>query len=114
MALHILNCSIDAPDKLPDYIPENLNVNDIESISELVLEQFLGLENAVEEHDEPDSTDGLSFEIAKIVLYYQPIFSFLIPQKVIFFYDELSELAYIQAHITIIHPEIISPPPKVA
>jgi hypothetical protein len=112
MALHILNCSIDAPDKLPDYIPENLSFNDIESISELILEQFMGFENAVEEHEEPDSTDGLSFEVAKIILFYQPSFVFSVPLKVKDFSEESSFCRYQDIHFTLFHPEIVSPPPQ--
>jgi hypothetical protein len=58
MALHIFNFSIDTPDNFSDQVPEDLSINDIESISELVLEKFLGIYNACPEHDEQDPEDG--------------------------------------------------------
>lgn len=112
MALHVLNCSVDAPDALPDCVPENLSFNDIESISELVLEQILGFENAVEEHEEPDAADGLSFEIAKIVLYYQSSHIFSLSQNTNHPTLGLSVCHYKDIYMTMFHPEIVSPPPQ--
>lgn len=112
MALHILNCSIDAPDALPDSVPENLSFNDIESISELFLEQFMGYENAVEEHEEPDSSDGLSFEIAKILLYCQPSFIFSVPQNFKHIAVETDVCLRKDDIFTLYYPEIVSPPPQ--
>jgi hypothetical protein len=57
----MFNYSIDAPDLYGDDISEDLSYNDIESITELVLEVFIGIENAVPEHDEDDSEDGSNF-----------------------------------------------------
>jgi hypothetical protein len=56
----LLNLSIDAPDAQPDYLPENLVINDIESIVELVLEDLLGIDNAISEQDEPDEESNSS------------------------------------------------------
>lgn len=61
LALLMFNNSIDAPDFYGDEIAEDLSYNDIESITELVLEVFIGIENAVPEHDEDDSEDGSNF-----------------------------------------------------
>lgn len=57
LALFILNVSIDAPDAFGDEVAEDLSFNDIESISELILEDFLGIYNACPEHDENDLED---------------------------------------------------------
>lgn len=114
MALHILNCSIDTPDAQPDSIPENLNYNDIESISELVLEQMLGLEDAIAEHDEHDTEDGSSFEIAKILLYYQSSIEFLIKPNFNLPYSRITHLNYEDIFLTQFQPEIVSPPPQKA
>ncbi|MCU0341591.1 MAG: hypothetical protein MUE30_17070 [Spirosomaceae bacterium] len=112
MALHILNCSIDAPDARPDYIAEDLSYNDIESISELVLEQILGFDNAVAEHDEHDNEEGLSFEIAKLVLYFQVNYIFL-PIKTVFQYESrLVKLPYRNVCFLQFQPDIVSPPPQ--
>lgn len=61
MALYIFNFSIDIPDYFGDEVAEDLNFNDIESISELVLEKFLGIDNACPEHDENDPEEGGNF-----------------------------------------------------
>lgn len=64
MALHVFNVSIDAPDVQPYDVPEDLSINDQETIVELVLEQGLGIDNAVEEHDEPGDESN-DFELNK-------------------------------------------------
>lgn len=61
LALFILNVSIDAPDAFGDEVAEDLSFNDIESISELILEDFLGIYNACPEHDENDLEDEGGF-----------------------------------------------------
>lgn len=58
MALYILNFSVDAPDGQSDHQPEDLSINDMESIAEIVLEEWMEIENAVPEHDESDANDG--------------------------------------------------------
>lgn len=57
------------PDKNPDHIPEDLNINDIESVVELILENGLGINDAIAEHDEADS-DSENFEASKEILLY--------------------------------------------
>lgn len=51
------------PDAAPQNVAENLTYNDMESFVELMLEQVLGLENAVAEYDDADNEDGTSFEL---------------------------------------------------
>ncbi|TAG20420.1 MAG: hypothetical protein EAZ32_09400 [Cytophagia bacterium] len=114
MALHILNCSIDTPDAQPDSIPENLAYNDIESISELVLEQILGFENAIAEHEEHDTEDGGSISIAKILLYFQPSIEFSLIHLNTVSFSEFIPLNYEDIFATQFHPEIVSPPPQQA
>ena len=57
LALVILNFSIDAPDAYSDTVAEDLSFNDIESITEFVLEDVIGIYNAIPEHDENDYED---------------------------------------------------------
>ena len=71
MALHIFNLSVDTKDTAPDYVPEDLAVNDQESFVELVLEKWVGIENAITEHDEPDQEDGGALDFKKINLIAQ-------------------------------------------
>ena len=54
LALHLFNLSIDPQDKYPDWAPEDLSVNEIESFTEFFAEVILGKTNAFKEHDERD------------------------------------------------------------
>lgn len=56
MAFYLLNMSVDAPDKYAHYIAEDLSFNDQESILEIIIEQVMGFENAIMEHDDHDAT----------------------------------------------------------
>lgn len=61
LTLFIFNFSIDAPDAFGDNVAEDLSFNDIESISELILEDLLGIYDACPEHDENDLEDEGGF-----------------------------------------------------
>lgn len=69
MALHVINCSIDLADPLPQSIAEDLSVNEMESIVEVVLEKALGLENAIVEADDYDDENG-GLSVKKTITYY--------------------------------------------
>ncbi len=56
--------SVDMPDPHPDYVPEDLTINDQESFVELILEKFLGMGNVIEEHEDADAPLQ-HFEISK-------------------------------------------------
>lgn len=57
MGLYLLNISVDSADPNPEHIPEDLSINDQESIIEIVLEKVLGYEDAIKEYDDID-TEG--------------------------------------------------------
>lgn len=108
-AIHIFNISVDMPDSNPDNIAEDLTINDQETFVELVLEQFIGIENAIEEHDEPGN-ESQSFEITKefqlytqshtVVSYTQSYIELDIQIS-----DKILRLPFVVSDIT-------SPPPK--
>lgn len=111
MAVHIFNCSVDTPDAKPDYVPEDLTYNDMESVAELVLEKVLNFENAIAEHDENDADDGGCFEIKK------PFSLFCQTKNKIgqVFNQRLSVIVattFLEQFSSQFHPEIIPPPPK--
>ena len=54
MALYLLNICVDSPD-FHKNTPENLTINDQESLIELVVEQVLDLGNIIPEQDDADS-----------------------------------------------------------
>lgn len=72
MGLYLLNISVDPADPNPDYIPEDLSINDQESMVELIVEQLLGFEDAFEEFEDPDGEDHHSKKNLKIDLVLQP------------------------------------------
>lgn len=110
MAIYLLNISVDTTDAYPENIPEDLSINDQESVIEIVLEQILGFENAIEEYDDCDSqnqTDKKSFKNNLLVHppYSENHFQFYLTEiKIIRFYrgDQLCNSFL----------EIDSPPPK--
>jgi hypothetical protein len=71
----IFNYSVDIPDYFGDQVPEDLSYNDIESITEFVLEIVMGIENAVPEHDEddPDKNSGFTKKIDIPYFYRLPV-----------------------------------------
>lgn len=58
MAFYILNCSVDTPDWNRNSVPENLLINDQESLVEIVTEKLLGFENAIPESDDADCDES--------------------------------------------------------
>jgi hypothetical protein len=66
LALHFFNFSIDPIDKYADSVPEDLSINDIESVSELIVEVVFSAGNVFAEHDEQDSDEGGSFGVCKL------------------------------------------------
>lgn len=57
MGLYLLNICVDTADPNPEHIPEDLSINDQESIVEIVLEKVLGYEDAIKEYDDYDAED---------------------------------------------------------
>ncbi|APY12722.1 hypothetical protein BWZ22_00320 [Seonamhaeicola sp. S2-3] len=110
MSLHILNISVDAPDVKPDYIPEDLGYNDMESVVEIVLEQILGFEDAIPEQEDDDTSQGL-LNHSFVPVFYQKQFNYsvllhdnFIEKKHISFYKD--------KYFKQFQPEISTPPPK--
>ena len=112
IALYLLNCSVDSNDNTPICVPENLAINDQESIIELVVEKVLGFENAIPENEDTDEDNASPFKKRiSITFYVLPHTS----QK-INTVDRLSELIFFGFKIkNFSQPlfEIHSPPPEV-
>lgn len=69
MGLFLLNISVDTKDLNPEYIPEDLSINDQESIIEIVVEKVLGYEDAFKEYDDHDTEDHKQKTNLKIDLF---------------------------------------------
>ena len=68
MGIYLLNISVDTADPNPEHIPEDLSLNDQESIIEIVIEKILGFENAIDEYDDHDTKDHTKKSNVKIDL----------------------------------------------
>jgi hypothetical protein len=87
MGLYLFNISVDTADPYPEHIPEDLSINDQESIIEILVEQVLGYENAFKEYDDHDKEDhntkaNVKFDFtnhnfAELVLNYKTIIAAL-------------------------------------
>lgn len=81
MGIYLLNISVDIADPNPEYIPEDLSINDQESIVEIIVEQVLGYEDAIKEYDDNDSEDHNRKTNLKIELITQHLAESLIKQS---------------------------------
>ncbi len=110
MALHIFNMCVDTPDAEPESVPEDLTINDMESIVEIVLEKGFGIDNAIAEHDEPDESDSGSFEMSKEFKVYshQVTLKILSPEVIFVTHNSDYSDPYYSAFVN----EITPPPPK--
>jgi hypothetical protein len=68
MAIYLLNISVDIADKHPEHIPEDLSINDQESMVEVFVEHILGFENAIAEYDDPDTEQHNQKKLTKLEL----------------------------------------------
>lgn len=111
MALHILNLSVDSPDLQPDHIAEDLSFNDMESIVEILLEQVLGIEDAIPEQEEDDSERSLLAKTNFQLVYYQQQIGikFMYGDDIAFLHNNVF---YRSPDFEQFNPEIIPPPPK--
>jgi len=57
LALYMFNLCVDTTDLKPRHLPEDLSINDQESVIELIVEKVLGYEEAIAEYDEHDAED---------------------------------------------------------
>lgn len=111
MALHIFNCSIDAPDRFTNSTPEDLSINEMESIGEVVLEKVFGFTTALPEQDENDQEEGMDFKLSKLIVFYQPQFRNIPVLPVHRLAREY--ILYEALFQTQFQPETVAPPPKV-
>jgi hypothetical protein len=72
MGLYLLNISVDPADLHSDLVPEDLSLNEQESIVEIFVEKILGFEDAFAEYDNHENEDHNkknNFKIDLLVLY---------------------------------------------
>lgn len=109
-ALHILNMSIDPRDPQPDSVPEDLTINEIESITEFFAEVVFGIKNAFAEHDERDANDSGTLDLCKIFFITQQAAQPAeVPGRIVVTLFSI----YTEAVPSQLVRDIIPPPPKV-
>jgi len=106
----MFNCCVDMPDAQPDQIAENLSINDMESLVEIVLEQAIGIENAIAEHDEPDNQAPVDLKYSLEFCFYQISIKTKIPKKEIGVLIHTS--LYEEKFLAEFASEIVPPPPQ--
>jgi hypothetical protein len=115
MALNIFNLSVDVKDATDCYMPEDLSINDQESFIEIVVEKWLGYENALSEHDEPDQESGGTIDFQKVT-YTNTSQQIYIKQEALNLSCENDyrqhSFIYKPNFIQIPFLDIVSPPPK--
>jgi hypothetical protein len=105
LALHILNVSVNAP----DYVPVSLSINEMESISEIICEKILHIENAFpEQHRQNNPDHGAPAASYFMLAFFAPSVITIIPFRNFQpLYQTESEIFFSQHS-----DDILTPPPK--
>lgn len=111
MGLYLLNISVDSPDPNPEHIPEDLSINDQESIIEVVVEKILGFEDAFEEYDDHDSEDHHKKKPIEVVIFAQKIIYLATKESIIETIKE--EFTDYNPYLTSGFQKLDTPPPKI-
>lgn len=113
MALHILNFSIDAPDIIDRNIAEDLSYNEIESFTELITENILGIENALSETDEKGDEETEFFKkYSEITFYFISSKDKMINDSLKSIKNRSTSNLYSTPYCSTIYISIFSPPPE--
>lgn len=108
-----INTSVDPVDPYGDSIPENLSLNEMETILEIVAEQILKIENCFEEKDEDDPEGVPPLKPIKNLSKIEP--SKVITLNVnLALAPGLSKPQYTRLFISQFIGEVDSPPPESA
>lgn len=112
MALLLLNCSVDTTGLFADAIEKKqIIINDQESIIEIVLEQFLGLDNVIPENFDDDMDQKANLKKAKVIdIFILPIFS--LANDFIASENKKIEISISDNQWDKFHFKIPSPPPE--
>lgn len=113
MALHILNFSIDAPDVIDRNIAEDLSYNEIESFTELITENILGIENAFSETDEKGDEETEFFKkYSEITFYFSSSKDKTVNDSLRSIKNSSTSNLYSTPYCSTIYISIFSPPPE--
>lgn len=114
-ALLVFNTSIDTPDMLAFNASENnvanTEINDIETMAELLLENMLDIENAIPEDETPDNQNHSPVHFFKVGFFYQPSIKSLIDTNPLNNKKDIA-LLHKEPLYTSQFMEVSTPPPK--
>jgi hypothetical protein len=115
MAVHVLNLSVDPPDhhvriSKAGIVSEDLSINEMESVSEWVLEHFLGCWNAIPERDEPDGDSVISKVLVTWFMPQPAYYALPLPSATVF--ATVSRPSFISLPYLSPLAEVSSPPPQ--
>lgn len=111
MGLFLLNISVDTADPNPENIPEDLSINDQESILEIVVEQVLGYEDAFKEYDDHDTGNHNKKTNVEIDLFNNYLADCIIKQS--FIGSEKQKFPHLNTFLNNGFQKLDIPPPKV-
>jgi hypothetical protein len=111
MSIYLLNLSVDTSDALPNHFPEDLTINDQESIIEIIVEQILGFENAIKEYDDIDNEEHNKKTNSKLEIFDQKPINYCIRQP--FIKESKQKFNTQRSHLTLGFNQLETPPPKV-
>lgn len=114
MALHVINISIDTSDRTflsgrATAYHKDLSSNEIESITEFVLETCLGIVDAIPEQDDPDDDAGFAGQPQDHTFTQLFVFTPLLPAV---HYLTMGDRPFQAAHVSTPVSEIVAPPPQ--
>ena len=111
LAFQIFNCSVDIQDFHPNYVPEDLNYNEMESIVEIIAEKVLSIDNFSIEYDESESEETTSAFSKKILDHFIPQTNSELPYPATI--EFIREYLSGSCHFVLkVFPDIDSPPPQ--
>ncbi len=113
MTVLFINTSIDPVDPEGDWVPEDLSVNEMETITEFVMEKVLGIDDCFQEKDDDDPDNSTGVHIVKDFSQYVHVQYAIVLNPV-----ELAETCpmpdYFKRFNSQFISEINAPPPKLA
>lgn len=112
MGIYLLNISVDTADFTPENIPEDLTINDQESIIEIVVEKILGFENGIKECDDNDTKEHNN---KKNTIKIDFLLQFLDQHSAseLAFQIKIKELPFYKKFLSIRYYQLETPPPRI-
>ncbi len=113
MTAMFINSSVDPIDPNGEWVAEDLSVNEMETITEIVAEHLLDIENCFKETNDDDPDSSTAVKVLKDVSQYIPV-KITAPKLGLALTDALTTPGYFKRFNSQFISEINAPPPKQA